>query len=218
MAKQSSSGPWVKRGIIAVAVVALLAAMYLNTTFVSGDQLEEYVGKQFSAEEFAQENYESVIVPAIMEKAVPATELYEAVVADVDASGEKYGGRAGTSAWAFPVTFTGVAGDANKVNGQMQMQIEGLPEDLQVLVQMGPPVIGSALRDVTGEYQFGDFLNQTEFQNAGQSLNDMVRQGLLQEFKAADLKGKTIEVYGAFLGDNAKKKWLVTPVQITVVG
>ncbi|MDR1431009.1 MAG: DUF2291 domain-containing protein [Propionibacteriaceae bacterium] len=215
---KTSARRWLKPAVAVVAVAAVLAAMFLNTKFIANENLEQYTGKQFSAEEFAAANFEPVVLPGILEKAQPAAELYAAIKEDLDAAGEAFGGRDGSSAWAFPVSFTGVAGDVNTVNGRMEVQIAGIPADLKVLVQMGPPVIGSALRDVTGTISFGMFLNQTEFQHAGQALNDVVRANLLQDFKAAELKGKTISVVGAFQGDQATSRWLVTPVQITVEG
>lgn len=209
---------WVKKIIVPVVVVILGAAMFMNTKFLSMDESTEAVGEKFSAADYSEENYSSVILPTILEKAVPAVELAAAIAADVDSAGEQHGGRDGTSAWAFPVSFSGQAGTAHKVNGQMPVTVAGIPDDVEILVQMGPPIVGSALRDVTGQISFGLFVNQTEFQQVGQALNDKVRELVLVDHKVADLDGKTVSVTGAFSYDASTSKWLVVPVEISVEG
>lgn len=200
--------------LIAVGVgVVLVAAMVMSTKFLSGDESAAAGGEQFSAEGYAEENYESVIAEWITENAAPALDLHQAISADVDAAGEEYGGRAGTSAWSFPVTFTGVAGQVNPANGQLPVTIDGLPADLQVIVQTGPAVNGSALRDVTGEIEFGMFTNQMEYQSVAVQLNNKVKELVLTGLDAASLNGKQITVTGAFAYGNPAA-WIVTPVEI----
>jgi len=192
--------------------------MLLNTKFISSVESEAYAGHRFSAEEYADQNFDSEIRPAVLTRAVPAVELYAEMEADLDAAGAANGGRDGTSAWGLPVTFTGVAGEANTVNGQMPVVVDGLPDTLKVLVQMGPPIIGTALRDVTGQISFGMFVNQTEFQQVGQAFNQKVRESVLVDFTAADLVGKTVTITGAFSADQWKTVWLVVPLAIEVDG
>ncbi|MCL2802896.1 MAG: DUF2291 domain-containing protein [Micrococcales bacterium] len=215
--RKGASRRWVKRAITVGVVAVLVAGMLLNTKFISSTDSEAYAGHQFSAEEYANENFESDIVPAVLTRAVPATELYAQLETDLDEAGAAHGGRDGTSAWGFPVTFQGVAGEANEVNGQMPVTVDGLPDTLSVLVQMGPPIIGTALRDVTGQISFGMFINQTEFQQVAQAFNQKVRESVLQESKAADLVGKTVEVTGAFSADKWETVWMVVPLEIKVV-
>ncbi|MDR0591962.1 MAG: DUF2291 domain-containing protein [Bifidobacteriaceae bacterium] len=209
----------VKLVAVPAAVIALVVAMALDTKFISAAELETYTGVQFSAEEFARQNFDA-ITAAVTEKAQPAAALRQAIEADKDAAGEQFGGRdSAGAAWAFPVTLTGAAGQVNTVNGQLPVTVEGFPEAPQLLVQTGPAVIGSALRDVTGEITFGMFLNQTEYQQAGQALNDVVRAQVLPGVDAAALDGRTVTVVGAFLLDaQSGGRWLITPVSIAVEG
>jgi predicted lipoprotein len=213
---------WLKPLIVVVAVAVVLTAMLLNTKFISAQDIENITGKQFSAKEYAEANFEK-IAATVVEKAQPATTLIETIKADQsgkDDAGELYGGRDSVgAAWAFPISLTGVAGKVNEGSGQLPVTVEGFPEKPQLLIQTGPAMIGSALRDVTGEITFGLFLNQTEYQNVGQELNDQVRSGILKDVKASDWEGKTITVTGAFLLDaQSKTKWLIMPVKIQVEG
>lgn len=191
--------------------------MALNTRFVSTEHSDAVSGKKFSAKEYADKYYDEMIVPAVMEKAQPAVALYAALQSNYEAAGEKFGGRDGAqSAWAFPVTFTGVAGKVNDVNGQMPVTVDGLSGKPTLLVQTGPPVMGPALRDVTGKITFGMFTNQTEFQSVAVELNSKVRNEVLVNVKAAELEGKKVAVVGVFSGRDWHSKWLITPVKIEV--
>ncbi len=220
MPKRRGSGRRRLKGLFtAVAVVVLAGLMVLNTKFLSTDESVAVVGEKFSAEQYANENYESVIVPAVLEKAVPATDLLAEMQADIDKAGEAHGGRDGVqSAWSFPVSFSGVAGEVNTINGQLPVTIDGIPDSITVLVQTGPPVIGPALRNVTGQITFGMFTNQTEFQSVAVQLNAKVRENVLAGVDATTLKGKTIDVVGVFASDQWNTQWLVTPVKLETVG
>ena len=46
------------------------------------------------------------------------------------------------------------------------MKIDGVPDDVTVMLQIGPAINGTALRDATGLVDFNDFLNQIEYANA----------------------------------------------------
>ena len=91
----------------------------------------------------------------------------------------------------------------------------GLPDTIAVKVQTGPAINGTSLRDATGTIQFGQFVNQIEYQNAGSALNKEMKKQILANVDTANLKGKTIQVVGAFKLINPKK-WLVTPVTLEV--
>lgn len=208
------------KGAVAGVIVAIVvvAGMILDTKFISGD--EDAAGQQtFSATEWAEENYGDVIEPWIIDNAVEAVELQGAIATDADAAGEEFGGRSGaTSAWAFPVEFSGVAGETNAINGQMAVEVEGMPDDMQVFVQMGPAISGQALRDVTSQVEFGMFTNQIEFQTVAVELNNKVKETLLADLDAAALEGKSVDVVGTFSYSSATpKKWLVVPVKLEVV-
>ena len=89
--------PGVIGGVIAVAVLAAIAA---TTTTVSASDPAAVAasgGSTFDAKEYAQEHYDSEVVPTIQENAQDIGELLPQIIADPDAAGEKYGHRAGVS-------------------------------------------------------------------------------------------------------------------------
>ena len=124
------------------------------------------------------------------------TELLPQIIDDPEAAGEKYGHRAGVSSpYAYAVSGEGVAG---KVDGTLlPLTIDGVPDDVQVMLQIGPAINGTALRDATGLVDFNDFLNQIEYANAATELNNKVKSDVLADFDAKGAEGKTVRFVGA---------------------
>jgi predicted lipoprotein len=210
---------WKRPKVIgSVLAVALLAAIAATTTTVSASDPEAAAaagGSTFDAVEYAQERYESEVVPNITDNAVEITELLPQIIDDPEAAGEQYGHRAGASSpYAYPTSGEGVAG---AVDGTLlPLTIEGLPDDVRVMLQIGPAINGTALRDATGLVDFNDFLNQIEYANAATELNNKVKSDVLADFDAAAAEGKTVRFVGAFAYGSNPAVLQITPVELEV--
>jgi predicted lipoprotein len=208
--------PKVVGGVLAVVLLAAIAA---TTTTVSASDPKARAaaegGSTFDAVEYAQEHYESEVVPNIKDNAVEITELLPQIIDDPEAAGEKYGHRAGVSSpYAYPVSGEGVAG---KVDGTLlPLTIDGVPDDVQVMLQIGPAINGTALRDATGLVDFNDFLNQIEYANAATELNNKVKSDVLADFDAKGAEGKTVRFVGAFAYGSNPAVLQITPVELEV--
>jgi predicted lipoprotein len=198
--------------MIGVATLALVVAMALDTKVVIIGSAEDVQPGVFSPEKFGAELFPKV-KGGIEARAVDAQTLAAAIVADKDAATKQYGVPTGTGGAEFSVKFTGVAGDAK--SGVYAMTVQGIPETISIQLQTGPAIMGTDLRDATGEIKFGQFVNQIEYQNAGSALNKEMKKQILTSIDTANLKGKTIAVIGAFKPINPKK-WLVTPVRLEI--
>jgi predicted lipoprotein len=209
--RRSPVRPWMVG--VAVAVVVIVIAGF-NVKVVSLEQAAaEDAARQFDPVAFVDENYESVIVPGIEDEAVDLATLLADLAAGADEA--EFGNTSGaSSAFAFPVTFTAVAGAVTPP--VLPVTVEGVPEGTTVQVQVGPAVSGTALRDVTGTVDFNDFANQLDYQNAAGELNNRVKTDVLAAFDAAAANGRTITVTGAFLRVNPSLVSVV-PISIEVV-
>jgi len=194
----------------AVALIVIIIAS-LNVKVVSLDDVAaENAAREFNPVAFVDENFDSVIVPHIEEEAIDLATL----LADLEAGAEEseFGNTSGaSSAYAFPVTFTAVAGELKAPI--LPVTVDGVSKDTTVQIQVGPAVSGTALRDVTGTVDFNDFANQLDYQNAAGELNNRVKTEVLEQFDAAAAQGKTIVVTGAFLRVNPS---LVSVVPISI--
>lgn len=204
--------PWLqpKRIIGLLVVVVVIVGMGLDTAVVPTGSLTSNADK-FSPEAFGKAKFPS-IQNNIVQHAAPAGKLASALAADKAAAADEYAVGQGTFP-VIPVKFTGVVGKGQL--GTYHIKVDGVPESLTIRVQTGPAIIGVVLRDSDSSIQFGDFVNQIEYQNAAAGINSAMKMQVLSDLDRDHLQGKTIRVVGAFQLINPDS-WLVTPVRISV--
>lgn len=201
--------PWMIATLVALVVLVLAA---LNVKVVSTADVEAAAAGGFDPIVFADENFDE-ISGYVDENAVELPALLTDLAGGADES--DFGNTSGaSSAFAFPVTFTAVAGTLTEP--VLPVTVEGVPAEVTVQVQVGPAINGTALRDVSGTISFNQFTNQLEYQNVGTELNNLARERVLTDFDAAAAAGKTIQVTGAFLRVNPNLVSVV-PTAIEVV-
>ncbi|GMA28761.1 lipoprotein [Arenivirga flava] len=197
--------------MLAGVVVIVLAFVAFGTRVVPNDD-ESLQGVQaFDAAVYGPETFPAV-AEAIEGRAVPAAELAAAIAADPAAAAEEYAVQS-SGGPVYSTTLTGVVGEG--ASGIVELDVEGLPDDLLVRVQLGPAINGTELRDASGEIQFGQFTNQIEFQDAAAAINDTMKAEVLGGVDAAALAGSTVTLTGAFTLINPQA-WLITPVEFEV--
>lgn len=202
-------GRWIAIGL----TVLCLLVVVLGTKVVPQGQVEELAEgpAAFDKATFGAEQF-PVVQAAIAERAVPAPELAEAIAADPEAAAADHGVEAAGQT-VFSTTFTGTVGEGS--GGIYEIDVDGMPEGVTVRLQTGPAINGTELRDATGEFDFSQFTNQIEFQDAGAALNETMKAQVLDPLDAEDLSGKTVTVTGAFTLVNPEG-WLVTPSAMEV--
>jgi predicted lipoprotein len=184
-------------------VVVVLAAIALDTEYRTAGETTPTGREAFDPERYGEETYPKAVA-AIEEAAVPLPKLAAAMREDLDAAGERYGKRQGTSPYSFSTSVQGTAGKAE--DGLMPVRVKGVPAT--VSVQIGPAINGTAVRDAAGFIEFGQFLNQVEYAAAATALNEQVKRQALADIDAASLEGRRVSVVGAFSS--------VTPDVITI--
>lgn len=198
--------------------VVLVAAMLAGTQFYApGTEPESSAAVNENiiadAAAYAQENYESVVVPSIEENAVDVVTLANLLSEDVDAAGAEYGHRNGDSPYSFPVTLIGMVAEGSF--GQIGVNVDGMPEGMTVGVQTGPAITGTAIRDSVGTITFEMFRNQIDFAAVATALNEQVKVSVLNDTDFESLIGQEITVVGAFTYTDVSHI-LVTPVSLVV--
>jgi predicted lipoprotein len=200
------------RLIAAGIVLVVLILMFFSTKILTGKEATEAAPGTFSPQSYAQEKFSSEIAPDIVKRATELAVVQKAIAADPAAAAKKYGVVSGSSPAVYSVKFTGTAGELGP-NGQMPVTVPGMPSDIKVLVQMGPAINGTAVRDATGKVQFSQFKNQIDYQNVGAELNKQVKDKVLTNVDPASLAGKKVAAVGAFSLINPSA-YIITPVQI----
>lgn len=205
--RKKHTGRWVGA---ALTVIALLVVV-LGTNVVPDGQEAEAGSQEFDRATFGAEEFPAV-QEGITERAVEAPELAAAITEDPEAAAAEHGVEAAGNT-VYSTTFTGTVGEGE--SGIYDVAIEGMPENVTVRLQTGPAINGTDLRDATGSYDFGQFTNQIQYQNAAAALNEEMKQQVLEPVDTEALSGQTITVTGAFTAINPEG-WLVTPVSLEV--
>lgn len=142
--------------------------------------------ERFDASRFVDSQWQSKILPAMEGSAVEMTSLPPA-------------------ASRKPGTNFTVKGTARvlKVNptpplGQMSVDLEPFDGRADAVIQIGPEVRGSSVRDVTGLVQFSQFVNQIDFANVSSKLNARALQCLPPGAEFAHSEGRSFAFTGAF--------------------
>lgn len=184
--------------ITLTAVLVVIAFVALNIRLVPDSEVAA-ANAPVDLPATAQELYDDDIEPFIRTNAVDLPTLLTDLGAGADPA--TYGNSAGTaSAFAYPITVTAVVGETRAP--VTALTIAGIPEGVSVVLQTGPAINGSALRDVSGALGFGDFADQNQYLEIGTLLNDIVRSSVLSSFDPAATVGKTITITGTYLAAN----------------
>lgn len=193
--------------------LAVVASAVASTKVLSVDEAAEASqAGAFEPADYAAEHFDEDIVPRITDEAVDLPTLLADLAGGADEA--DFGNSAGaSSAYSFPVTFTGVAGEPN--GSILPVTVEGVPEGTVVQLQIGPAINGTAIRDATGTVKFNDFTNQLEFQEVATEFNTLVRDQVLADVDPASIAGQTLTVTGAFTRVNPALVSVV-PVEVEV--
>jgi predicted lipoprotein len=160
------------------------------------------------------------IVPYAENKAGPFNDVMAQAASAPDAAVKTHGFSAGSD--AKPVLFARIEGTVVSVDtasraGTVAVDTtgDGKPD---LLVQIGPVIRGSALRDGLDFVPFSSFANQIDYADFSKALNVHVRDIVLKDVKRDGLQGRHVRILGAFFLDPSHPQPLVTPVEMTVEG
>jgi predicted lipoprotein len=196
MPRRGPIRPWM---ITLVVLLLVAVAAAFSTKVVSTEQAQASTADKFDPATYASDHFDKDVVPYVEDNAQDLAPLVTALNGGADEA--QYGNTSGaSSAYAFPVTFTATAGAPTPPT--LPLTVEGIPEGTTVVLQVGPALNGTALRDVSGTVSFNDFKNQLEYQQVGTEFNNLVKSGVLADLDVASLEGKQLKITGAFLRVN----------------
>jgi predicted lipoprotein len=203
--------------LLAVAILAGLSGCKIVSnkdlaadTASSADNFDAkaYVGKIWSAK----------VVPAFAQ-AIDLDMLLPEVARDPEAAGKAHGHGGGAgNPWSYEVKGRGKVAsvDTSSRRGLVTVDLDGTTPPAKVVLQIGPVVFGSALRDSLPFIQFGDFVNQIQFAQVSRALNDAAVAELHKAVDPKTLAGKTVDFAGGATIDSTSGPITVTPVTLKV--
>ena len=99
--------------------------------------------------------------------------------------------------------------------GKIVLEVKDLSGKKNVIIQIGPVIKKSAVRDSLSFISFNDFVNQIEFGEVSKEIKNYIMNNVVNTVKENDLVGKEIDFVGAFTYDKRRGKVLISPVKIS---
>lgn len=163
------------------------------------------------------DTYDARLVPLIARDGADAATVLTGIAEGLDAAGAAHGHRAGGEggSWVFAVKGAGTVtgGDRKSRAAKLEVDVTG-DGKADLVLQLGPVVKGTALRDVAPFYDFTAFRDQIQFAMLGRALNDRATGAL--KLPEGDLVGRRVAFAGAFAVRAKGDPVLVTPVSVEV--
>lgn len=165
----------------------------------------------FDAAVYVESIWASRAVPTVEKEGVDAALLVRALQANPADAARRFG-RPARGGVFYLVAGSGVvvSWDSTSRNGLIGLDVLG-DARAHVWVQVGPVVQGMALRDALGFVTFDQFVNQVDYADAGNALNQRVLDLVLKGLAPATLQGRKVSFAGALA---AGERLVVTPTRL----
>ena len=204
-------------GIVVVLVVLRFAGLLATVKPIGSAQSLAAVmegGTTFDKVKFVDSIWESKVIPTVEQKAVGLDVLIPAIQKSPDDAVKEHGNNIG-GAFNFLVQFAGKVTkvDTKSLTGTVTVDADYPGGSLPVKLQIGPIILGTALRDAVKFITFQQFTNQMQYGGVSDELNGRVSKEVISKLDVKTLVGKRLQIKGAFTYDTANPKdVLVTPV------
>ncbi|MBS7543856.1 DUF2291 family protein [Ancylobacter oerskovii] len=173
----------------------------------------------FDPDRMARDMWGPRIVPYLEAKAGPFTEVQALIARNPDEAGTRFGYREKPEGmpWTIASRFEGriVAANTASRAATVDVDVDG-DGTADAVVQIGPVIRGTALRDRLDFISFNAFTNQIDYAQFAKSLNTLMAETALAKLPREDLVGRKLSVIGVFPLDKPGGKPLVTPAVVTL--
>jgi predicted lipoprotein len=163
--------------------------------------------------------WDSRIVPAVLDSAVDVRAVLDAAASNPERARAQFGRGPGRAYLLLKGRGRVLAVDAASLSHPASLDVAPFDGRAEVTLQLGPLIFGSALRDATGIIRFSDFVNQLQFADAGNALNQRAARAAHAAGDPASLRGKLVEFAGACAWNpGAPPGQSIVPVRLTIIG
>ena len=163
--------------------------------------------------------WSSKVIPYFAKKAGSFAEVRALAARSPDEAGAKFGYRAKSedTPWTLMVKIDGVIVGAETESraGTISVDASGQGK-VDAVVQIGPALRGTAIRDALDFVSFNDFTNQIDFAQFGKAFNIHLNHVTLEGLPRDALVGRKVSAIGAYPLVSSADTPLVTPVEITI--
>ena len=216
--------------LLTTSFVSLLLPLF-SCTIVSdkaekaqGDKSKKldiyFVNDTFKPDKYVDAIWDEKVVPYFRSKCLPIGEIMPLWGEDQEAAGKKFGYRekAEGSPWNFRAKGSGVIVEVNTASRASTVAVDLDPPDgaADLIIQIGPVIKDTGIRDALEFISFTDFTNQLEFARLSNSLNKKVNSAVLSGLDRENLMGRHVSFNGVFTQLQDSDLVRITPVELEV--
>jgi predicted lipoprotein len=205
--------------IIAALDLALDGCIIVKTTNKTVEAAGDSDSGGFDPAKMVDAIWDSKVVPYLSAKAGPLAEVVALARAHPDEAGKKFGFRAkeGSEPWTYVVKIDGRILSAETASRAGTITVDDKGDGKAVaVVQIGPVMRGTALRDSLDFVSFNDFKNQIDYAQFGKAFNQRVERTTLSKLPRESLVGRHVAGIGAFTLDSGDSLPLVAPAELEI--
>jgi predicted lipoprotein len=180
---------------------------------------DEGNGGGFDPDAMVNAIWDAKVIPYLSAKAAALPDVMALVRSNPDDAGRKFGYRAkeGNEPWTFVVAIDGRIVSAETTSRAATISVDTKGDGkIAAVVQIGPAMRGTALRDSLDFVSFNDFKNQIDYAQFGKAFNQRVAKTFLAQLPRDSLVGRSVKILGAFTLEAGDQPPLVAPAQLTL--
>jgi predicted lipoprotein len=206
--------------IFAVAL-SLAACKIVPTAEVAAARKGEGAGgaPAFDPDRMVAGMWDAKVIPYLKAKAGDFAAVRDLAAKSPDEAGAKYGYRAkeGSTPWTYVIKARGRIIAANTQSRAATIEVDTDQDGkADLVVQIGPALRGTTLRDSLDFVSFNSFTNQIDYAQFGKAFNAKVNAGVLQTLPRDGLVGRTVTVLGTYALEPGNQPPLVTPAELSL--
>lgn len=203
-----------------LAIVAFSLALGACVPWTVRPIDEEKTSSTINPKAYVDSIWESKLLPEVMNSAIDLRTLLDVLAASPEDAQAKYGHHEANGSVYFIVKGEGIVTsvDTRSRSGLAMVDVAPFDQRPDLSIQIGPVLRGTSLRDATGIVRFTDFVNQLQFADVGNELNERVLQTVLASLDNAKLEGKRVTFAGTLSAEAKAEPPLraLLPVKLTV--
>ena len=205
---------------VPLAIVLVLSGCKIIKTPTAEEAAEAASGGFNPARQVA-EIWDSKVIPFLQTRAGPFQDVAALAKSDLDAAAAKYGHKEkeGSAPWTFVAKVSGtiIKAETTSRAAYLDTDVDG-DGKVDVRIQIGPVIKGTAIRDSLDFVNFNEFKNQIQWAEFGKAFNVHVNGLTLEKISRDGLDGKKVEALGAYPLPSAGQPALFTPATLTIGG
>lgn len=176
----------------------------------------------FDPDAYVETIWEEQVIPCISEKAVGVSDLLNELSIEREATSKKYGYRVGDEGSFYNFSVKGrikiLKVNLESRNGLAFADVAPYDGQEDIVIQIGPVLKGSAIRDSLDFISLNSFENQVEYAKLASSLNVKVRDDVLANLNLEELVHKEFDIVAVFKDENSSAIPVLMPVVLSQEG